>query len=174
MAKDKKKKNREIDYEAIRKVSSAVRLDDIQTANFAADTNRSLRDFNGRNLHQEIGVKGKLTQVVDKMGVVVIEFVYSNSIQDEKIASVKGVIVAVYEANDESVWTETDDNVLQQFAEVNGIYNTWSYIRELVASSLTRLGLPGVLLPVWRPPSQLPPEGEFEKMVYEPELKQDE
>jgi hypothetical protein len=146
-----------------------VRLEDIQTANFAAETNRPLRGLNGRDMHQEIRVRGKLTQVIENMEIVLVEFVYSNSIGDEKISFVKGALVAVYAANDNSVWTENDDDILQQFAEVNGIYNTWSYIRELVASSLTRLGLPGVLLPVWRPPSQFPPEGEFEELSYDPE-----
>jgi hypothetical protein len=41
---------------------------------------------------------------------------------------------------------------LAAFAKVNGIYNVWPYFRELVQSMGSRLGLPPVVLPVFRVP----------------------
>jgi hypothetical protein len=45
---------------------------------------------------------------------------------------------------------------LSHFANVNGVYNAWPYWRELVQSITVRMGLPPVVLPVFRiaPPGQ--------------------
>ncbi len=39
------------------------------------------------------------------------------------------------------------DSDLERFARINGVYNAWPYIRELVASSIMRLGYPALTLP---------------------------
>lgn len=39
---------------------------------------------------------------------------------------------------------------LGAFANVNGIYNVWPYFRELVQSVTSRMGLPPLVLPVYR------------------------
>lgn len=38
------------------------------------------------------------------------------------------------------------------FANLNGVYNAWPYWREFVQSATARAGLPGVVVPVFRPP----------------------
>ncbi len=172
MAKKKQQKNRIVDYDSIKEIAGSIILDDIQTANFTAETIRPLTPYIAKFLNQKIKVRGKMTQKVGKLGVVFVEFEHSISEKEERLASISGSIVALYETKLESLWDEIDDGLLQQFAEVNGIYNTWSYIRELVASSFTRLGLSGVLLPIWRPPHSLPPEGEFSVFIYEPDAEQ--
>lgn len=165
----KEKSPRKVDYESIKKISSSVLLDDIQTASFSANCTRPLAGYDAKNLRQEIAVKGNLSQVVENMGVVFIDFKYSNFHKEDNLANVTGTIVAVYAAGPDINWNDFHEESIQQFAEVNGIYNTWSYIRELVASSLTRLGLSGVLLPLWRPPATLPPIGEYAKKEYQPQ-----
>ena len=54
---------------------------------------------------------------------------------------------------------------LNLFAEINGIYNVWPYMREAVTSLGARIGLPRVILPLWRPPTSLPEKGEFETLL---------
>lgn len=49
---------------------------------------------------------------------------------------------------------EADENCFEHFASVNGVYNAWPYWRELVQTSTGRIGLPGVVLPVFRPASR--------------------
>ena len=49
---------------------------------------------------------------------------------------------------------EADESCFEQFASVNGVYNAWPYWRELVQTSTGRIGLPGVVLPVFRPVSR--------------------
>ncbi len=39
---------------------------------------------------------------------------------------------------------------LQAFAEINGMYNAWPYFRELFQSSISRMGLPPIALPLYR------------------------
>lgn len=39
---------------------------------------------------------------------------------------------------------------LRAFAEINGVYNVWPYWREFVQSTLGRMGLPAITLPVYR------------------------
>ena len=41
--------------------------------------------------------------------------------------------------------------VFEAFVAVNGVYNAWPYLREVVSSMAARLGAPPVLLPVFRP-----------------------
>jgi len=58
---------------------------------------------------------------------------------------------------------EPEDGCLEQFATVNGVYNAWPYWRELVQTSTGRIGLPGVVLPVYRPVSKELDSGEAPK-----------
>ncbi len=39
---------------------------------------------------------------------------------------------------------------LEQFAKVNGIYNAWPYLREIVQSTTTRMGIAPLMLPLFR------------------------
>jgi hypothetical protein len=41
---------------------------------------------------------------------------------------------------------------LRHFAELNGAYNVWPYWRELVQTVTGRVGIPSVVIPVFRPP----------------------
>lgn len=39
---------------------------------------------------------------------------------------------------------------LSAFAETNGIFNVWPYWRELIQTTMNRMGLPNITLPVYR------------------------
>ncbi len=41
-----------------------------------------------------------------------------------------------------------DDEKVDAFGRMNGVYNAWPYIRELVQSTITRMSLPALTLPV--------------------------
>lgn len=67
-----------------------------------------------------------------------------------------GAIVADLSATFQLMYSLPDefaaaDSCFEQFAAVNGVYNAWPYWRELVQTSTGRIGLPGVVLPVFRP-----------------------
>lgn len=42
------------------------------------------------------------------------------------------------------------EDALNEFAQLNGIFNTWPYFREFVHAALARMGLPPFILPVYR------------------------
>lgn len=56
-----------------------------------------------------------------------------------------------------------ESECLQHFAELNGTYNAWPYWRELVQTATGRVGLSGVILPVYRPVSKKLAEKESTK-----------
>jgi len=47
----------------------------------------------------------------------------------------------------------------QSFAEYNGVYNAWPYFREFVQNITMRMGVPPLVLPVYRLPKQPAPAG---------------
>jgi hypothetical protein len=53
----------------------------------------------------------------------------------------------VYKVKDISSFSDNDINA---FGEVNGIYNAWPFWREFVYTTLSRMGLPPITLPVFR------------------------
>lgn len=57
---------------------------------------------------------------------------------------------------------------LSHFANVNGVYNAWPYWRELVQSITVRMGLPPVVLPVFRIPRR---DGNSQPSVHSPSTK---
>lgn len=48
------------------------------------------------------------------------------------------------------------DSFFAAFANVNGMFNAWPYVRELVHSTVARMGLPPMILPVYRVASETP------------------
>lgn len=72
-------------------------------------------------------------------------------------ASIAATLALRYEMLDiELAQVPADD--LQVFAEVNGVYNAWPYWRELVQSTGSRIGLHGIVAPVFRVESTTPEE----------------
>jgi hypothetical protein len=53
---------------------------------------------------------------------------------------------------------EQREQFFQAFADVNGLYNSWPYLRELVHSTVIRMGIPPVVLPVYRVPTPAKPQ----------------
>ena len=51
----------------------------------------------------------------------------------------------------------TPDNI-KAFGDLNGVYNVWPYWREYVQSTVTRMGMPPLPIPVFRPLDLKSPE----------------
>ena len=54
---------------------------------------------------------------------------------------------------------ELNEGLLEEFAKSNGVFNAWAYWREFIQSTLVRMGLPAVLLPLYRTPMAVPEPG---------------
>lgn len=157
---------RSVDFAAVRAISDRVRLDDIQVVTFSAQAMGPLSDLSARDLNQTIRVRGDLVGSSNEHAGVMILTEYAASDASEEVARVNLTLMVSYSLRDGANWEDLPQDAVDQFAEINGIYNTWSYIREFIGSSMSRLGLSGVLLPLWRPPAVLPPKGEFSVFEY--------
>jgi hypothetical protein len=56
---------------------------------------------------------------------------------------------------------ELRNNLFESFAKINGVYNAWPYLRNTIHDVTGRLGIPPVVLPVYRVPrrQQAKPDG---------------
>lgn len=63
------------------------------------------------------------------------------------LAQIVGVYELAYGLPEGSTFS---DEALGAFAETNGVFNAWPYFREFVQSSCNRMGLPALLVPLFR------------------------
>jgi preprotein translocase subunit SecB len=66
----------------------------------------------------------------------------------DEILSLEASYLLTYSLNPAAT---IEESCFGHFAEVNGPYNAWPYWRELVQSVTGRVGLPGFVVPVFRP-----------------------
>lgn len=69
--------------------------------------------------------------------------------REATLLSLQAGLELIYELPHAKKFSATD---LTRFANVNGVYNAWPYWRELVQSVSGRMGLPPLVLPVFRIP----------------------
>ena len=73
------------------------------------------------------------------------------------VVDLTATFLATYRLEDASSYPQ---DALHHFADLNGTLNVWPYWRELVQSFAGRAGLPGVVVPVFRPRLKQIPEQE--------------
>lgn len=66
----------------------------------------------------------------------------------ESLVDLNATFLLVYSLKPAAEFAE---DALEHFAGMNGAYNAWPYWRELVQSVSGRVGLSGIVLPVFRP-----------------------
>lgn len=69
-----------------------------------------------------------------------------------QVLSVRTILALEYTISGDSP-TDDLEASLGAFARINGIYNAWPYFREVVQSTVSRMGLPPLVIPVYRVPS---------------------
>jgi preprotein translocase subunit SecB len=70
-----------------------------------------------------------------------------NESSDDPATSVKATFELCYRLPSDFAPEEAD---LSSFAEMNGVYNAWPYWREYIQSTISRMNLPPVVLPLFR------------------------
>jgi len=63
------------------------------------------------------------------------------------VVTISATFELVYALSGELTPTE---EVLEEFARVNGVYNAWPYWREFIQNAASRMNLPPLVLPVFR------------------------
>ncbi len=153
-----------VDYEKIRLVAASSQLRDINLSQFSARATRPLSGSDPNSFRQKIAFRAIRVPADAELAIAMIEVKFEVSDEDRSsVAEVEGTWVAVYDLS-----SEFPDDAIEAFAEVNGLYHAWPYIRELVSGCASRLGLSGIVLPIWRPPEEFPAKGQFHEMSFTP------
>jgi len=67
--------------------------------------------------------------------------------EKEPCAVIEASFLLIYQADSlEGI----SDAAVNQFGDINGIYNAWPYWREFVQNTIVRMGLPSLTIPVFR------------------------
>ncbi len=83
--------------------------------------------------------------------VIVVAFGFEARAEQKasKIVEVKGTVALRYSMASGTV-EDVPEGLVKGFAETNGVYNAWPYWRELVQTSASRVGIHGIVAPVFR------------------------
>lgn len=169
-ADEKPEPDRVIDYDALRPIAIASNLLEVVPTHFSAGSTGPLGRVDGRSVQHEIRFRGTPHMESFEEGVVLasVEFEYQaiEPTSKKTLCSVHGAFMVIYGLQRDRFETTADTAAL--FAELHGMHHAWPYIRELVGSLASRLGLCGVLLPLWQPPKVLPPRGQYVSMSTRP------
>jgi len=162
-SQDQTQSGRLIDYNALGPLADSSNLLEVIPQHFAARSNGPLSRHAGELRHE---VKFRGVPMVDsfieqELVLASVEFTYSAFMasEDSAVCEVHGAFMVIYGLKMEKSAVSLD--LIALFAELHGMYHAWPYIRELVGSLVSRMGLSGVFLPVWPPPKRLPPKGEY-------------
>lgn len=163
-------KSRVVDLDIIKSIADVSQILDIATMHFSALARRPLAGRNAQAFGQEVSVRAsRIKETPEPVVLATVDFQFtavSNLVESEPDCEIHGTMMVAYHL---SVPVSTFSvDALNMFAEVNGIYSAWPYIRELVGSTAARLGLGGVTLPRWAVPSIRPPEGEYHTIAFTP------
>lgn len=66
----------------------------------------------------------------------------------DKLVDLTATFLLIYTLSSDA---QFEEEAVTHFASINGAYNAWPYWRELVQSVAGRVGLSGIVLPVFRP-----------------------
>lgn len=72
---------------------------------------------------------------------------YSVAEGGNELAKITSEFLLLYEVTE---WNDLTDEHFAIFADYNGVFNAWSYWREMVQSMISRLQLPPLTLPTYR------------------------
>lgn len=72
-----------------------------------------------------------------------------NEVPARELLQLEATYLAIYRLTGAATYPS---DALEHFASLNGPYNVWPYWRELIQTVTGRVGLGGLVLPVFRPP----------------------
>lgn len=161
-------------------ITELIRLVQIENIRVVeADLRTSIRPSDEPDeLEADISRNAKVVQLPDDgVFIIRVDCAFTAHRMSEKDSTEKkskaaaGAVIAVavsFEATYRVPATvSAPEDVLNEFAEINGIFNAWPYFREFVHAALARMGLPPFILPVYRLTSPRQPEGKSKRETKE-------
>lgn len=129
-----------------------------EVALLGASVKRSIRSADETEARIQLNKRASLLERSDDGRFYVqaeIEFSIEASGSEQPAVSIHTAFELTYRHPSD---LEVTSQVLQEFAEINGVFNVWPYWREFIQSTMARMNLPVITIPVFRlaPPSDVP------------------
>lgn len=153
---------RAVDFEGIRAVAKHAQLVGIELLDLTARglSPEEVKSWPPKMFDESISHRARQVEAGGPQLSSLVEFKYQSNPPGVRPIHVSGAFYVVYQiAAKDGI--DLSGEALDQFAEVNGAYNAWPFIRELVSSCAMRLGREGVTLPLLVVPAKLPPAGSW-------------
>lgn len=139
----------------ISQLIAVVQIEHVRVVEAHLRTSIKSPDEVGYEIEGKIGHTSHIAEPVKSgLFVVRIDFLFGMHPKGEKAKDNSSARVAVNVSFEltyripESM--SVSDEELTEFARVNGVFNAWPYFREFVHAALSRMGLPPVIIPVFR------------------------
>jgi len=136
--------DRTLDLVAASRVARRVNLTDVYVVEATAKRHRSHSDS---ALKPDLNDSYKCTRRTDNKLEILCRHHLKAASGADPIAEIQIDLNLIYEIAGTDSLDETD---LSAFADANGAYNSWPFIREFLNSLTLRLGLPAFVLPTLR------------------------
>ena len=132
---------------------SAVQLEDVRLIECSAKTYISKRE--GVSSEVTLNHGARVVQPIDEEGLFILHAGIEGQIrprdETDRTRDPSVALKVVFELSYRvPKGTQAKDAALQEFAKVNGVFNAWPYCREFIQGLTTRMGLPAVVIPVFR------------------------
>ena len=142
-----KKDNNNHEMTQMAEVASEVQLVSVDLIQFCG---RKYKETNGRTMNVSFSTNTASTTDIERNEIaVVVDASMSAKCEDEDspAVEVRAAIKLVYQC--EGV-DRFDEEHIDAFGNINGVYNAWPYWREYVQNAVARLGLSPLVVPSHR------------------------
>ncbi|MFP3937083.1 MAG: hypothetical protein ACLFVW_01985 [Phycisphaerae bacterium] len=139
----------------VAEVAREVELKDIRVVSFAAEQRPELI---GPKMDVRQGIDTETTADAEAGEIrVTARFTADALPLEQESADVAVRIAVTFELAYHCEAVEgLSEEALEAFGKINGVYNSWPYWREFVHSTTARMGLPPLIMPVFRLSDHLP------------------
>lgn len=143
--------DKRIDMARVAELARTVNLDSVCWREVSAK-----RFIEQSQIPPELSLNGRATasglrDFAAKQIVVLAEFGFLATGPDspDRVVEIEGCLALRYSLTEGDVEHVSED-LVQDFARTNGMYNAWPYWRELAQTTATRVGIHGLIAPVFR------------------------
>lgn len=133
----------------VAQITPHVEIEDVRLLRLSAKVYANGDADAGRKVRLQLSTSSRCSQVGTKLAAEVRFGVRGVQEQDatKRVVDLSAVLELSYRLSKE---VELTPQQLRAFGKVNALYNAWPYWRELVQTTVARMGLPRLIVPVFR------------------------
>jgi len=133
----------------VARVAKDVELKDIRVITFSAKQSPEL--IRGQmDVQQAVSTEATADAEAREIRVIARFTADAHPSGEQEGAVAVSVAVTFELAYESEVVEELSEDALDAFGAVNGVYNAWPYWREFIQNTTARMGLPPLIIPVFR------------------------